>query len=578
MEDKHQQLDKIRDCISDTDLILDLPESEVDALAQLLGDEQFYIEELLKIQDKSGHVVPFIFNRAQQKLYDAYLSARREKRPVRFIILKARQLGFSTWISALFFHRCATNENTHAMIITHKSDVSSKMLDKHKLFYENLPPELQPMRKNSNAKEIIFENPTSVPSIKRRNPGLRSSIEIETAVNKDIRGITMQMLHLSELAFWPYPEETMNSAMQTVSKDSDSVVIIESTACGVGDTFHRLWLAAERHESEFEPLFFAWFDDPDYAMPVGDDFQISEDEQHLKDTYGLSDEQINWRRWCIRANCGGSEEIFHQEYPSNPQEAFLASGRPVFNIQALEKALALAEPPLWNGRISEDAAGRVQLISSWNGYLRLWQQPQDGHAYIFGVDVAEGLEHGDYSVIEVLDSTTRILVAEWHGHIDPDLLAGEVVRLARYYNNAWVIPEINNHGLALVTAMRKDYHYNRIYRRRSAADQVVDVPTGRYGFLTNSRSKPQLIDNTAAYIRNYWQLIKNRELIEEMMSYYFDEKGRTNAQKGCFDDRVMATALALWGLRERPPDDAGERPPAEDLRNLYGDISPVTGY
>ena len=578
MENKRQRLHAIQEEIGETEYLNELSETDLDDLGLLLMEPQLYIEELLKIQTKSGEIAPFVFNRAQQKIYDEYMRQKKDGKPIRLIILKARQLGFTTWSSAMMFHACATTENMRAMIITHKSDASTKVLDKHRLFYEKLPMEFQPMRRASNAKEIIFENPSNVPKEKRESPGLRSRIEIETAVNKDIRGDTIHMLHMSELAFWPYPEQTMASALQAVPNLPGTVVIIESTANGVGDVFHKEWLRASRGESEFTPLFFPWYDEPQYAMPVPKDFQISEEEQRIKDTYHLQDEQIVWRRWCIRANCNGSEDIFRQEYPSNPNEAFLASGRPVFNVQLLERAFVQAVEPVLQGRLAEGEDGRLEFVSNYHGSLRIWQPPQEGHSYILGVDVAEGLEKGDYSVASVLDHNTKQFVAEWHGHIDADLFAAEIARLARWYNMAWVIPEINNHGIAVVSALRKDWHYGRIYRRRSASDGVKDVPSGRYGFLTSSKTKPQLIDNLAAYIRENWESLRNQAFISEAMSYCYDAKGKTNAQEGCYDDRVMAAALAVWGLKERPPEYLSTAFVPLSLSEMYGAVNRLTGY
>lgn len=549
---------------------------DLDLLVPLFTDPKLYMEELLFIQDKNGQLTRFQLNWAQNRVLAELQRQEKLGIPARVVILKARQLGITTFFSGLGFRKAANNKNTEVGIISHKNDASRKVLEKVKLFYENLPPLLQPMQKNSNANELIFDNPAPSARQKILNPGLHSRIAIETAVNKNaFRGSTLQFLHLSELAFWPYPEETMTSALQAVPQNAGTVVAVESTANGIGNYFHRLWQSAERGESEFVPLFFPWHAEPTYRLPVPPGFQRSEEEEELAQEFGLTDEQICWRRWCLRANCNGDINKFHQEYPATPHEAFIASGRPVFDIQILEQHLKECASPVAMGRVVE-RNGEPHFQTVYNGFLSIWEYPKAGREYTIGIDTAQGLENGDYSVMMVFDLRTHCQVAEWHGHIDADLLGTEAALLGRFYNDAWLVPEINNTGIATLAALRRA-RYGRIYRRRTTAEALSDAPKDNYGWYTSGKTKPLLIDNFAAFIRDNVGKIRSRQLVMECQSYVYDASGRTNAQEGCYDDRVMAAALGTWLFTERLPREM-DNFSAIDINQLYGGLNSTTGY
>lgn len=503
-----------------------------------------YIEGNLKIQDKAGRLAPLIFNSLQQRFYAEIQRQQQAGQPVRIIILKARQIGFSTAAAALFFQRAATLPNINAMIVAHKADASTNIFNKAKLFYDELPSALRPLKKASNAKELLFENPSNKAEDKARDPGLRSKIVIETAGSKDAgRSATVHCLHLSELAYWPYPEETLVSLMQAVPNLPETIVVIESTANGVGGAFYKEWRRAAEGGSVFTPLFFPWWQHQEYRMGKGRRLQLSPEEKELKKLYKLDEAQLRWRRWCIAANCGGDEQVFAQEYPGNAEEAFLLSGRPVFDTRSLARVYAKPATARY-GRVVEQN-GRAEFVAQ-SKYLALYQPPEPGAEYVIGIDVAEGLAGGDYSAMAVVDRQSLALAALWHGHMDPDLLGQEAVLLARWYNGALLAPEANNHGIAAVGAIRRE-HYPRLYRRNSNGPGE-----GEYGFLTTSRTKPLIVNALARYIREDVSRLRDRELASECLSYAYDDKGRTNAQAGCYDDRVMALAIALYAATERP--------------------------
>lgn len=568
-----QDLELLEEEIGGLDDQLDISEEQLEAVQEIIADPLLFISNVLQIQNKLGQLVPLVFNEPQMRLYQEIKRQQDLGMPVRIIILKARQMGFSTATAGLFYHRTVTNTNTNTMIIAHKADASTNIFNKNKLFFEKSPAFLQPMRKASNAKELIFENPTTKASEKRARPGLRSKIVIETAMNKEAaRSWTLQNVHISELAFWPYPAETLLSVQQAVPNQPGTCIIIESTANGVGGTFYEEWLRAERGESAYVPLFFPWFEMKEYTMPVPDDFVADDDEKELQERFHLSDGQLVWRRWCIQTNCGGSLDKFHQEYPATPHEAFIASGRPVFDTKLIDEAMQKAPVAIDEGRVVNQQ-GFATFRKMYKGYLKVWEWPVDGEEYVIGIDVAKGLENGDYSVMEVFSHKTSKQVAEWHGHIAPDLLGVEADLLGRFYNLALIVPEANNHGISTIDELRRR-HYPRLYRRRTV-NKVTNRTVEEYGFMTTEKSKALIIDNLGAFLRQGAIRIKSREALDECLTYVLDAKGRANAQEGCYDDRVIACALALYAIKERSK--TGRKVEEKPIKLLYATTS-KTGY
>lgn len=518
-------------------------------LRRLRDDFQFYAPQALKIRTKEGKLIPLNLNPAQLKLDDKITELKTHGKPIRIIILKARQMGFSTFAEGRIYRKTSMTKLTNSLIIAHKEDASTNLFNMSKLFYEEAPAWLRPMKKASNAKELIFENPTTNVTEKQANPGLRSKIKIDTAKNLGAgRSDTIHNLHASEVAFWDNAELVMLGLMQAVPNSPDTMVIVESTANGVGGYFYDLWQKAKRGENEFTPLFFAWWEHPEYQMPVPVGFVLDEEEREIKAAYNLTDEQMAWRRWCIENNCNGDKELFKQEYPSNDIEAFLTSGRPIFNTQILQAMMEECEPPQLVGNL-EIKNSHVQFVKQNKGYLSIWKKPEEGHNYIVSADVAEGLAHGDYSVADIIDRKTLEQVAQWHGHIDPDLFGDELEKMARLYNRAFVVPEVNNHGLTTVTALKKKYR--NIYRRRTV-DKITNKARQEYGWRTDSRTKPLAVDKAAEHIRGRTVKINCRETVEECLTFIRNDKGGMEAQEGCFDDRVMSLSIGLYAAFEIP--------------------------
>ena len=554
---------------------------QLNALREIANNELLYTECNLKIADKMGRLVPLRYNEQQLALWREVRRQEEAGLPVRIIILKARQIGFSTAVAGMFYYRATHRPLVKAEIVAHKADASTAIFNKMKMFQEESHPVLAPLVKASNAKEMLFENPSTDYMERRVKPGMRSSIRIETAMDPDAgRSKTIHLLHLSEMAFWPKSaDQTMNSLMNAVPPMPGTIVIIESTANGIGGRFYEEWQRAVQGQSPFVPLFFPWYGFTDYSMKPEDDFDPTEEEKELIADYGVTDEQLAWRRWCILSNCSGNIDSFHQEYPTTPEEAFIATGCPVFDVKAIDKAMRVAPDPIKVGRVldvNENGEHRAKFQTQARGYLKIWQPPVDGVEYVIGIDVALGVKDGDYSVMEVIRKDTREQVAEWHGHIDPDLLGTEAVFLGRYYNLALLAPEVNNHGIATVNAIRR-YRYPRLYRRVKDG-QVNDKTTSTYGWQTTQVTKPKIISMLTRLLRENATKIKSKAALSECLTYVVEEDGRkTSAQIGCHDDRVMALAIAYYVLDYR--DYAEEAPQFREIKaaELYH-ANATTGY
>ncbi len=568
---------------------------------ELRRDHRLYAEKFLKIQTKDGELVNFRFNSAQEKLQTIVDKLQEEGKPVRLIILKARQMGISTWVQGKLFKRSSTRSNYPSLVAAHIEDSSTNLYRMSQRFYDSLPPkvqfkdrsilELKPKTRFSNRKELVFAD-------------LDSQIRVATAGSKDIgRSSTLLGLHCSEVAFWENAEGTMKGLLQALSDSPQSFAVIESTANGVGGYFHRMWQQAVAGESSWMPVFFGWWELEDYVRlfdseEAKENFakSLDREEKQIKELYNLTLEQLHWRRLTISDKCNGDPNTFRQEYPSNPREAFISSGRAYFGRKHLIETESLIsegirgnlELVLGTYRRLEDRQlkvnpnTRVKFVPNPDGYIELWGYPRANGTYCIGGDVAEGLEKGDYSVGEVLDRDSGQQIAEWHGHIDPDLFGEELVKLAIYFNRAWLAVEVNNHGISTVKHIVRT-GYNRIYRRHAAPDKMESSTTDRVGWRTDQATRPIMLDDLSRGIREGSLLISGKDLLNECSTFVINTKGKPTAQEGCHDDRVMAMAVALQAHQLCPvtrPVSKEERQKRRNVRQRQIEplVSSVTGY
>ena len=496
-----------------------------------------YIENCLKIKTKSGTVVPFRLNDAQRKLYAVAKRQQDAGKPVRLIILKARQLGFSTLTEGLIFHACATRRNVNALIVAHREDATANLFRMSKLFYDELPAPVKPMLRASNAQELVFENPSKLRSEREARPGLRSRIRCATAGGRGIgRSDTLQCVHLSEYAFWPDGADgkasTLAGILQAVPSLPGTMVVIESTANGFED-FKERWDAAVAGENDFEPVFFAWFENPDYSMTVVPGTEWTPEERDLKAAYQLTDEQLQWRRWCIANNCGGSLDMFRQEYPASPGEAFLHSGTGVFDNEQIVLRLERLPGPAGRGEFADG-----EWTESETGAITLYELPEEGVPYVLGGDTAG--EGSDYFTAIVIDNVSGRIAAKLRQKYSEPEYVRQIYALGRFYNDALVAIETNFSTYPVMKLQEMEYP-NQYSRERE--DTYTRQMKKSYGFRTDRQSRPRAIANLVEVFSSHPEWFTDRELLEEMLTFCYNEDHRPEALAGKHDDLVMGTAI-----------------------------------
>ena len=496
-----------------------------------------YIESCLKIKTKSGTVVPFRLNDAQRKLYAVAKRQQDAGKPVRLIILKARQLGFSTLTEGLIFHACATRKNVNALIVAHREDATANLFRMSKLFYDELPAPVKPMLRASNAQELVFENPSKLRSEREARPGLRSRIRCATAGGRGIgRSDTLQCVHLSEYAFWPDGADgkasTLAGILQAVPSLPGTMVVIESTANGFED-FKERWDAAVAGENDFEPVFFAWFENPDYSMTVVPGTEWTPEERELRDAYRLTDGQLQWRRWCIANNCGGSLDMFRQEYPASPGEAFLHSGTGVFDNEQIVLRLERLPSPAGRGEFTNG-----EWTESETGAITLYELPEEGVPYVLGGDTAG--EGSDYFTAIVIDNVSGRIVAKLRQKYSEPEYVRQIYALGRFYNDALVAIETNFSTYPVMKLQEMEYP-NQYSRERE--DTYTRQMKKSYGFRTDRQSRPRAIANLVEVFSSHPEWFTDRELLEEMLTFCYNEDHRPEALAGKHDDLVMGAAI-----------------------------------
>jgi hypothetical protein len=321
--------------------------------------------------------------------------------------------------------------------------------------------------------------------------------------------------------------------------------VIESTANGMGNPFHDLWVQAKQRDNPYRPHFYPWWWDRGYRLqgePLG---TLSEEEQQLKDAWRFDDEQLRWRRAKSRQLRGR----FPQEYPADDVTCFLASGRSVFDtpaLAAIQQRITSEQPPERVPMLAREGSNSVSFAPA---QLWIWERPQPKRRYVIGADIAGGGADGDAAAACALDYETGEQVAELHGRVAPDRFAHMLDALGCYYNGAELAVENNNHGNSAIITLRNACYYPNLYHHRDFARPPAHSVEA--GWPTNTKTKPVMIDGLAAAIADGAIVIRSSALIDECFSYVVTDNGGTEAEPGKCDDRVIAAAIA-WQVRQRP--------------------------
>lgn len=496
-----------------------------------------YIENYIKIRDKKGNVVPLKLNEPQLKYYNIIRKLYIERKPIRIIILKARQMGFSTETEAIIFKNVVTHHNYNAGIVAHKEDSTTNLFNMSKRMLEYLPEDIKPEQKKSNAKELVFNN--------SEGTGLDSKIKCMTAGGKGIgRSDTFTALHLSELAFWEgNKKETMTGLLQAVPNTPESMIIIESTANGY-EYFKEMWDRAVAGKSDFYPLFIGWNELKEYSMPYTG-FKLTKEEIDLQEQYNLTLEQLTWRRWCIENNCSGDINQFKQEYPICPEEAFLSTGNCYFNKENIINRINNVPNPIIRGKFNCFYDGirirNQKFLEQEDGEIQIYEYPENRVPYVVGGDTAG--EGSDYFTAHVINNITGKQVAvlkQQHNEIE---YVKQVYCLGMFYNKALI--GLENNFSTYPTQKLTELNYPNQYVRKK--EDVYNTKYEKsFGFRTTSITRPYILANLQEIVHDSIEVINDKDTLREMLTFIINEKGRMEAEQGYHDDLVMALAITYY--------------------------------
>lgn len=496
-----------------------------------------YIEEYVRIRNKKSKIVPLKFNEPQLKYYNIIKSLKEQGKPIRIIILKARQLGFSTATEGIFFKETVTKSNINTAIVAHKEDSTRNLFNMSKLMYDQLPDAIKPSKKASNAQELVFDNDNGT--------GLKSKIKCFTAGGKGIgRSDTLNNLHLSELAFWTGDKkETLTGLLQAVPNDPDTMVVIESTANGF-EYFKELWDNSVAGKNDFVPFFIGWNELIDYQMPYTG-FELTKEEKELQKTFGLTLEQLTWRRWCIANNCGNDIQQFKQEYPITPEEAFISTGKCYFEQDNIIKRIQEVKDikPVQQGYFDFEYNGlkitKIKWVEDKEGAIKIYEKPKKYYPYVLSGDTAG--EGSDYFIGQVLDNTDGSQVAVLRQELDEISYTRQMYCLGMYYNKALIGIEANYSTFPIQELERLKYPNQYV---RIKEDKYTKKTEKSYGFKTTTISRPRILGQLQAIIKESIELLVDIDTLKEGLTFIKNEKGRAEAQVGYHDDLIMALAIA----------------------------------
>ena len=536
-----------------------LSESELfERSEQYLDCWWWRINNLYIIADEYGKPVLFRCRTAQTVLFCVMWFLN--------IILKARQLGFSTAIQVFILDHALFNSDRQCGVIAQGLSEARAIFASKILYpYVRLPSWLK-----TGKRAVISKTGTAI--------YFANDSYVRIAVS--FRSGTLQVLHISEYgkicAQFPLrADEVQSGSLNAIHEGS--LLFVESTAEGATGNFFEMSVEAmELLESgidltklDFKFHFYPWFDDPKYVLPVPPSGlkltkkwvkYFSSVEAAVKVT--LSDEQKNWY---IKKESSQKGKM-KQEFPSTPMEAFLTSGRKVFDSDDLLRAEGRCTKPLLvydvdpntgkrkkvNDKVDLKLKAADKLAQSTLGYLLVWELPDEDEDYAMGGDVAEGLEHGDRSSFDIVAKSDGRQVAHWFGHLDTKRFARLMAHIGTWYNLAYIGPERNNHGHAVLQELVDIYPVSRIYHEEHIDREDTDEETNKVGWHTSAQSKPLLTGSFEDLLANDVDGLRWRGTVAELNIFVYDKKGRMGAQAGGFDDQVMSYMIAQE-MRARMP-------------------------
>jgi len=455
---------------------------------------------LLKVRDRRGSLVPLSANRAQEDY--------ERRRGNANIVLKARQMGISTWVAGRFFLKTITQPGSLTVQVAHTQEAAEGIFRCVHRFLGNLPSEVRKgvlQTAKASSRQIVF-------------PALDSEYRVETAGDRNAgRGATIQNLHCSEVARWPgNAAETLAGLRAALPATGE--LVLESTPDGTDGCFYEEWQQAGN--GSMVRHFFPWWWEPAYSARAVAKKNWTDEERRLAERHRLTGGQIGFRRKME----AGFRGLARQEYAEDADACFLSSGACVFDLKALDTRLR---------ELPEKAHSRD------GGELLVFYPRMAGKEYLVAVDPAGGGSEGDYSAAQVIEMKSGMQCAELQGNLGTLELAQRVAALGKEYGNAKVVVERNNHGSGVLAYLHGVCKYSNLYRQG-----------GQDGWLTSSLSRPGTIGTLAAALVESPGVFHSRRLLKECRTFVRLRSGRTGAQSGAHDDCVMAMAIGLSARAE----------------------------
>lgn len=569
------------------------------AMDRLKEDFEFWAITCAKIQDKlTKKMIPFKLNRGQRKLLSRYEKQRLENKPIRVILVKARQWGGSTLTQIyMLWLQLHHYENWHSVIISQLQSQSVNIRSMLSKVISNLP------KYHPHATLKTFEQQQLIKHIPERG----CCILVNSAENPDApRSFDFSMVHMSEVALWADTqkksgEDIAQSIYATIPDDQPGTfIVMESTAKGIGNFFHNQWLAAKDNQMNgingLYPIFVAWYEIPIYRRKLPCSIkafmETLSDYERWQWSEGATLEGIYWYRMYKKKN-NYTDFQMKSEFPTTAEEAFQTKSGKYFSDEMITKLRSSCRPPVFVGQIRADslkglgACENIELVENsglMSEVLKIWTMPNDGidtatervsNRFVVSVDVGGRSYRSDNSVISVFDRFGMLLpggpierAAIWYGHLDPDILAWLAVRIAVFYNNALLVIENNtidsklkkesenyvNEGNHFYTVLDEISEvYNNLYMREGPPDQATGNPTFKIGWHMNKSTKYQAYDSYTAQIRDNEYIERDNGAADEAQWLQLKPSGQIEAMSGQRDDKQDTTAVGVYIGREQMP-------------------------
>lgn len=493
------------------------------------------------IKDKKSKKIPFFPNKSQIKYKFLKDKAIREgKRPL-FMILKSRRMGFTTYEQWENLHLCRFNKNISALTIAHEAESTQLIFNIAKFFYDNLHKSLQIGETKLNKREIKF-------------PKNGSHFYIGTAGSTGFgRGQTIQKAHCSEVAFWPGNLDDIDNLIIGITEAcSEGQVVLETTANGRDNWFYNTWMGAKKGDNAWIPFFFPWFEDLTYQstnqLLIDEVRESLEDEEiSLIEEYKLTFAQLAWRREKIQEL--KSKKKFDQEYPKNDMVAFIASGSCFFDVEMIQTLMSGVSNPIPRATLIDK--GLLIL----NDDIQYWALPDKNKKYLAASDTAGGSinETSNYCVTTISEKETLRQVARLRVKLPPDDFGRINCNkfLPQFNNPLWGI-EANNHGHSVINTAYNECGYANLYRSQHNINNKF-LKSNDYGFITNSRTRPMLLDDLNDFLWDCAKELKNNGVkgiindpifLDECLNFV-DNEGKYEAAMGTFDDTIFPNGIIL---------------------------------